>query len=291
MENKLESYRSQLQSVEIDINIKEEYIQKLESQINQYQKELTQLRQESLKLTENQTLQVGQEINLMTEQQNLRDRRNEKQLEQTISFSNLNSYAELHQQYRVEYDRMKNSISRLQHNKQNQLKQRQDEKVEIENQLAILRGNLRNNRRKLTKFNDERLELLKEEIILNEDIIQKTQQEEQHEHEHEINWLQDSNISIPRTRENCLNKIEQRVFTPFAIKFFNQYANYNENYGELWFFHLHSFLKCINQYFNNDDNSIELIINWLIKFVLQTIPFSEIIHVIHNDSSESCIIE
>ena len=35
MENKLESYRSQLQSVEIDINIKEEYIQKLESQINQ----------------------------------------------------------------------------------------------------------------------------------------------------------------------------------------------------------------------------------------------------------------
>ncbi|CAM4785999.1 unnamed protein product [Rotaria magnacalcarata] len=109
----------------------------------------------------------------MTEQQNLRDRRNEKQLEQTISFSNLNSYAELHQQYRVEYDRMKNSISRLQHNKQNQ--------------LAILRGNLRNNRRKLTKFNDERLELLKEEIILNEDIIQKTQQEEQHEHEHEIN--------------------------------------------------------------------------------------------------------
>ncbi|CAF2083523.1 unnamed protein product [Rotaria magnacalcarata] len=187
MENKLESYRSQLQSVEIDINIKEEYIQKLESQINQYQKELTQLRQESLKLTENQTLQVGQEINLMTEQQNLRDRRNEKQLEQTISFSNLNSYAELHQQYRVEYDRMKNSISRLQHNKQNQLKQTQDEKVEIENQLAILRGNLRNNRRKLTKFNDERLELLKEEIILNEDIIQKTQQEEQHEHEHEIN--------------------------------------------------------------------------------------------------------
>ncbi|CAF1673551.1 unnamed protein product [Rotaria magnacalcarata] len=211
MENKLESYRSQLQSVEIDINIKEEYIQKLESQINQYQKELTQLRQESLKLTENQTLQVGQEINLMTEQQNLRDRRNEKQLEQTISFSNLNSYAELHQQYRVEYDRMKNSISRLQHNKQNQLKQTQDEKVEIENQLAILRGNLRNNRRKLTKFNDERLELLKEEIILNEDIIQKTQQEEQHEHEHEINWLQDT--IVDEFNPYCLLKQSLRALT------------------------------------------------------------------------------
>ncbi|CAF4008353.1 unnamed protein product [Rotaria magnacalcarata] len=136
----------------------------------------------------------------MTEQQNLRDRRNEKQLEQTISFSNLNSYAELHQQYRVEYDRMKNSISRLQHNKQNQ--------------LAILRGNLRNNRRKLTKFNDERLELLKEEIILNEDIIQKTQQEEQHEHEHEINWLQDSNITIvDEFNPYCLLKQSLRALT------------------------------------------------------------------------------
>ncbi|CAF2119000.1 unnamed protein product [Rotaria magnacalcarata] len=133
----------------------------------------------------------------MTEQQNLRDRRNEKQLEQTISFSNLNSYAELHQQYRVEYDRMKNSISRLQHNKQNQ--------------LAILRGNLRNNRRKLTKFNDERLELLKEEIILNEDIIQKTQQEEQHEHEHEINWLQDT--IVDEFNPYCLLKQSLRALT------------------------------------------------------------------------------
>ncbi|CAF4574150.1 unnamed protein product, partial [Rotaria magnacalcarata] len=129
-----------LHSVEININIKGQHIQTLQSQINQCQNELTRLRQESLKLTENQTLKVGQELNLMTEQQNLRDRRNEKQqLKQTISFSNLESYSELHKQYRTEYDRMKYSISKLQHNRQNLLKKRQDEKVDIENQLAILR--------------------------------------------------------------------------------------------------------------------------------------------------------
>ncbi|CAF4115131.1 unnamed protein product [Rotaria magnacalcarata] len=46
IDNKLESYWSQLHSVEININIKGQHIQTLQSQINQCQNELTRLRQE-----------------------------------------------------------------------------------------------------------------------------------------------------------------------------------------------------------------------------------------------------
>ncbi|CAF4238641.1 unnamed protein product, partial [Rotaria magnacalcarata] len=250
IDNKLESYWSQLHSVEININIKGQHIQTLQSQINQCQNELTRLRQESLKLTENQTLKVGQELNLMTEQQNLRDRRNEKQLKQTISFSNLESYSELHKQYRTEYDRMKYSISKLQHNRQNLLKKRQDEKVDIENQLAILR-------------------------------------EEQHEHEHEINWLLDKNTDIPRIRKIDMVKVEQNAFTPFRQKSFYKNRNEKENDEERVWFHFHAFLIFLIEYFVNDDRSIGIIVCWLIKFDCKNIPYSDIINAVHEFSPES----
>ncbi|CAF3676449.1 unnamed protein product [Rotaria sordida] len=286
IDNNIEKYRSQEHSLEIDINIQGQDMETLETQINEYQNELTQLRQETLELTQAETLKIGQELNLMTEQQNLRDRRNETQLSQTISLSKLESYSELHKQYRIEYDKMKEFLDKLKQSKESQLKNKQEEKAQIENKLATLKGQLQENRRKLTKFKDEKLKLLKEEIILSEDILQNTELEEQHEHEYEINWLQDSNINIPRIRKIYLNKIEKCVFTPFARKIFNQFTNYDENYEELWYFHLHSFLNDINQYFNNDDKSIELVINWLIKFDLRIIPFSEIIQVLHNFSSQ-----
>ncbi|CAF3086440.1 unnamed protein product [Rotaria sp. Silwood2] len=215
IDNKIETYRSQEHSLEIDINVKGQDIETLEAQIKEYQNELTQLRQENLKLTQEESLKIGQELDLMTRQQDLRDKRNGKQLTQTILSSNLQAYSKLHNQYRKKYDKMKEFLNKYKNDKQSQLKNKQEEIAKLENDLAKLKTNLRENRKKLTCFKDEKLKLLKEETILSEDILQKTQLEEQHEHEHEINWLLDKDIDIPRTRKIYLNKIEKYVFTPF----------------------------------------------------------------------------
>ncbi|CAF4301468.1 unnamed protein product, partial [Rotaria magnacalcarata] len=60
-------------------------------------------------------------------------------------------------------------------------------------------------------------------------MIQKAQQEEQHEHEHEINWLLDKNTDIPRIRKIDMVKVEQNAFTPFRQKSFYKNRNEKEN--------------------------------------------------------------
>ncbi|CAF3851123.1 unnamed protein product [Adineta steineri] len=253
IDNKITEYRAQEHSLESDINLKQQIITQLEIELNKYQNRLDQLREENVELTQEQLLKIGQELELMTRQQDLRDRMNEKQLTQKISITNLQKYSELCGQYQREYNKMKDTLNEYKSVKEALLKKQHEEKARIENELAKLNTNLRENRKKLTRFKDEKLKLLKEETILTEDVLQKTQEEVQYEHEFEINCLSDKDIEIPRIRKNFLNKIEKVTFTPFVQK--------SINYEDLPFFRtLNDFLSQVK-----DDRSLEDMILWLVK--------------------------
>ncbi|CAF1242409.1 unnamed protein product [Didymodactylos carnosus] len=264
-DNKIANYQSQEHSLEIDLNLKQQSITQLETELNQYQSRLNQLRQENLESMQEEALKLGEELELITRQQELRDKRNEKALTQNISVTNLQTYSKFHGQYQEEYNKMKKSLSEYKNVKEILLKKKQEENAKIENELAKLTKNLKENRKKLSYFKDEKLKLLTDEAILREDILEKTQEEVQHEHEYEINCLLDQDIDIPRSGKFFLNKIEKHPFTPFVRKL-TDYDQKNENllYFQVWYDSL-SEIK--------DDQLVEHIVLLLIKFDLTQTNF------------------
>ncbi|CAF4219238.1 unnamed protein product, partial [Rotaria sordida] len=185
---------------------------------------------------------------------------------------NLQIYPGLYRQYQEEYGRMKDYLNEYKSVKEILLKKKREEKAQIENELAQLNTNLKENRKKLSRFKDEKLTLLKEEAILTEDILQKTEEEIQYEHEYEINYILDKEIESPRIRKTFLNKIEEDAFLPFVQKL----TNSDQNNGNLLVFRVLS--ASISG--KEDDQLVERSVCWLINFDPTKIDFQEITKII-----------
>ncbi|CAF3446708.1 unnamed protein product [Rotaria socialis] len=226
-ENSIADFKSQEEQLKSDVESKEQTIAQLETEINQYQNSLTELRTTNLELNKQETLNLTKEVKLMTNQQELRDKRNAETLSQQISMASLEKHLNLHGQYQQEYNQMKESLNRYKEAKELLLRKKKEEEAHIEKELARLTNNLRENRKKLNHSTNDKLKLMKDEIILSEDLLQKTQEEVQHEHEHEIHYQldQDIDIDIPKNRKPLLNQIESLAFTPFARKLTNDDQN------------------------------------------------------------------
>jgi len=222
-ENKISEFKSKEEQLETDVKSKEQTIAQLESEISVYQNRINELRTTDLQLNRQEALKLKQEIDLMTSQQKLRDERNENALSQKISMSNFTNNSNLHAQYQQEYNQMKESLNKYKKAKELLLKEKKKEKAKIEEELAKIASNLRENRKKLNRFTDDKLKLMKNETILSEDVLQRTQEEVQHEQKHEIHYQLDPDIDIdiPKNRKPPLNQIENIAFTPFVRRLTN----------------------------------------------------------------------
>ncbi|CAF1450123.1 unnamed protein product [Didymodactylos carnosus] len=128
--HEIETIQREEQSLESQINNKNKEIQLEQNKINQYEQVLHKLQQENLISKHNKLLATDRLLDLITVQQELRDKQSEIQLKYDININNLKEYMKLQSKNGEAYDNIINFLNR---------NKKQKEIADLEDQLQRIK--------------------------------------------------------------------------------------------------------------------------------------------------------